>query len=237
MCKTEHYLDKLQVCESTHGEVWYVLEGGAWDLRDAPADGGAFRRALSAAQRCRAVEVAPVWWRTKLWGWQKKSVREPIEKKQRMHTHTYVKINKSTQRNNSDKTMWIVKKWRKPTDADGVDGETGMKTLQCNHRQTAHIIYVHVNITHVLWSLGWWFHDVMRWGECVIGAFGGWDGTVRAQRRKISDWLVLGISGRVTKEKEGIPWYFTRVKRERECRRWSSVGRVKARGTGEKICA
>lgn len=45
------YLDILQVRESTHAEVWYVLEGGAWDLSDAPAHGATFRSALGAAQR------------------------------------------------------------------------------------------------------------------------------------------------------------------------------------------
>ena len=54
------YLDKLQVCESTHAEVRHVLEGRAGDLGDAPADRAAVWSALRAAQRCRAVEVAPV---------------------------------------------------------------------------------------------------------------------------------------------------------------------------------
>lgn len=54
------YLDKLQVRQSAHAEVRYVLEGGAGDLGDAPAHGATFRSALGAAQRRRAVEVAPV---------------------------------------------------------------------------------------------------------------------------------------------------------------------------------
>lgn len=62
------YLDKLQVGESAHAEVWGVLEGGARDLSDAPAHGATFRSALGAAQRRRAVEVAPVGRRTELWG-------------------------------------------------------------------------------------------------------------------------------------------------------------------------
>lgn len=54
------YLDKLQVGESTYAEVRYVLEGGAWDLSDAPADRAGLWSALGAAQRRRAVEVPPV---------------------------------------------------------------------------------------------------------------------------------------------------------------------------------
>lgn len=53
-------LDELQVRERSDAEVWYVLEGGAGDLGVAPADRAALRSALSAAQRRRAVEVAPV---------------------------------------------------------------------------------------------------------------------------------------------------------------------------------
>lgn len=72
LTEPERYLDKLQVCESSYTEVRYVLEGGARDLSDAAAHGAALRSALSAAQRRRAVEVAPVWRRTKLWDWQRK---------------------------------------------------------------------------------------------------------------------------------------------------------------------
>lgn len=58
--ESERYLDKLQVCESSYAEVRYVLEGRARDLSDAAAHGADLRSALSAAQRRRAVEVAPV---------------------------------------------------------------------------------------------------------------------------------------------------------------------------------
>lgn len=70
------YLDKLQVRQRTYAEVRYVLEGGAGDLGDAAAGRAALGSALSAAQGGRAVQVAPVRRRTKLWRSGREGIKE-----------------------------------------------------------------------------------------------------------------------------------------------------------------
>lgn len=179
----DSYLNKLQVRESAHTEVWYVLEGGAWDLSDAPAHGAAFWSALGAAQRRRAVEVAPVWRRTKLWGgqrqewargtqWGTKPIRTPQSReKQEMGWSQPMPM------------MWREKAWR--------HGSTSSN----------HTTHVSINITHTVIDCGAMRSRLlnnqcsMRWGR----------GTKRdhmSLKQGASDWLALVMSGGLIWEQE-----------------------------------
>lgn len=182
--RIDSYLNKLQVRESAHTEVWYVLEGGAWDLSDAPAHGATFRSALGAAQRGRAVQVAPVWRRTKLWGrqrqgwapgtqWGTKPIKTPQSReKQEMGWSQPMPM------------MWREKAWR--------HGSTSSN----------HTTHVGIDVTHIRWSTVAQWDRVCWIINAACGEGGGETGPSEFKAGGICDWLALVMWGGLIWEQE-----------------------------------